>query len=198
MRAIRLTDSVPPELVEENLPDPQPGQTELLIRVYAAGVIRTELGWYPTTHTKTGGKRSHAVPGHEFSGVIADLGAGAEGFEIGQEVYGMNDWYADGATAEYCITQPSYIAPKPAALTHVQAASVPISAMTAWQGLYDRAKLQAGESVLVQGGAGGVGMFAIQLARLRGARVLATASAANLDFVSSWEPNGLSITRREV
>ena len=143
-----------------------------------------ELLWYPTTHSKNGERRSRAVPGHEFSGVIAAVGKDTAGFDVGQEVYGMNDWFADGATAEYCITQPSNIAQKPAGLTHVEAASVPIGALTAWQGLFDRARLQAGERVLVHGGAGAVGLFAIQLARFRGAHVISTASVRNLAFVS--------------
>ena len=134
--------------------------------------------WYPTSHTKTGEKRTAAVPGHEFSGVIAALGADVEGFEVGREVYGMNDWFADGATAEYCLAQPAAVAPKPPRLTHIEAASVPIAALTAWQGLVERARLQPGESVLIHGGAGAVGLFAVQLARLRGAHVIATASAA--------------------
>ncbi len=95
----------------------------------------------------------------------------------------MNDWFADGALAEYCIAQPSGIAPKPTRLTHIEAASVPIGALTAWQGLFDRGKLQADQRVLIHGGAGAVGVFVIQLARLRGARVIATASARNRDFV---------------
>src|SRR5215468_6314954 len=102
---------------------------------------------------------------------------------VGQEVFGLNDWYAQGATAEFCITQPSAIVPKPARLTHVEAASVPISALTAWQGLFDRAHLQAGERVLIHGGAGAVGVLAIQLARRRGAHVLTTASGHDRDFL---------------
>jgi len=171
-------------LVEENVPQPQPGRGELLIRVYAAGVTSKELLWYPTTHKKSGERRSRAIPGHEFSGVVAGVGKDAAGFDVGQEVYGMNDWFSDGATAEYCITQPSSIAQKPTGLTHVEAASVPIGALTAWQGLFDHAKLQAGERVLVHGGAGAVGIFAIQLARFHGAHVVSTASARNLAFVS--------------
>src|SRR6516162_6366856 len=146
MKTIRLYDSEkPPVLVVENVPQPQPRRGELLIRVYAAGVTPTELLWYPITHNKYGEKRSRAVPGHEFSGVIAALGEDTAGFEIGQEVYGMNDWFSDGAMAEYCITQPAIVAPKPPRLTHVEAASVPIGALTAWQALFDRAGLQAGE-----------------------------------------------------
>ena len=123
------------------------------------------------------------MPGHEFSGVIAAVGKQVEGFSAGQDVYGMNDWFADGAMAEYCVTQALSIAAKPVSLTHAEAASVPIGALTAWQGLVERAKVQSGERVLVQGGAGAVGVFAIQLARLRDAYVIATASARNLDFV---------------
>ena len=185
MKTVRLYDSEkPPVLVVENVPQPQPRRGELLIRVYAAGVTPTELLWYPITHNKYGEKRSRAVPGHEFSGVIAALGEDTAGFEIGQEVYGMNDWFSDGAMAEYCITQPASVAPKPPRLTHVEAASVPIGALTAWQALFDRAGLQAGEHILVHGGAGAVGVFAIQLARFRGARVTTTASARNLEFIT--------------
>uniref|UniRef100_Q01YN8 Alcohol dehydrogenase, zinc-binding domain protein n=1 Tax=Solibacter usitatus (strain Ellin6076) TaxID=234267 RepID=Q01YN8_SOLUE len=164
-------------LVEGRAPMPVPGEGELLIRVLAAGITTTELGWYPTTHTKSGETRKGAVPTHEFSGVIAD------GPEKGHPVFGMNDWYAEGALAEYCTAPVASVAAKPQRLTHEEAASVPIGALTAWQGLYDRAKLRAGERVLVHGGSGAVGVFAIQLARLRGAHVIATASARHLDFV---------------
>lgn len=162
---------------------PQPGNGEVLIRVHAAGVTPTELQWYPTTHTKAGEARVGAVPGHEFSGVVAEIGENVPDFAPGQEVYGMNDWFADGATAEFCLTVPSFIAPRPRRLTHAEAASVPIGALTAWQGLFDRAKLQSGERVLIHGGAGAVGVFAIQLARRAGAEVIATGSARNLDFL---------------
>ena len=184
MKALRLSDSAKPTaLVEDNMPQPEPRAGELLVQVFAAGVTSKELLWYPTTHNKNGEPRSRAVPGHEFSGVIAAAGEDTAGFDIGQEVYGMNDWFADGAMAEFCITQPSSIARKPSSLTHVEAASVPIGALTAWQGLFDRARLQAGERVLVHGGAGAVGLFAIQLARIHGAHVTTTASSRNHAFV---------------
>jgi NADPH:quinone reductase-like Zn-dependent oxidoreductase len=184
MRSIRIIhDGNNPSLIEEEIPQPQPGPGQLLIRVYAAGVTPTELLWYPTTHTRTGEQRSHAIPGHEFSGVIAATGKDVTEFKIGDEVYGMNDWFDDGATAEYCLTLPSSIALKPSRASHAEAASVPIGALTAWQGLFDRARLQSGERVFVQGGAGAVGVFAVQLAHNRGARVVATASPRNFDFV---------------
>ena len=186
MKAICLKASAPnPVLVEEDIPQPKAGPGELLVRVRAAGVTPTELLWYPTSHTTTGGPRSDAVPGHEFSGEIAEIGAGVAGLSIGDEIFGMNDWFADGALAEYCITQPQSIAPKPRRLSHSEAASVPIAALTAWQGLFDRAKLQAGERVLVQGGAGAVGTFAVQLAHRHGAHVIATTSMRNLGFVKA-------------
>ena len=186
MRVVRLADSSAKEaLVQADAPEPRPGRGELLIRVHAAGVTPTELLWYPTSHTKAGERRTGAVPGHEFSGVIAGVGEDAGGLGVGREVFGMNDWFSDGATAEYCVAPHSAVTLKPRCLSHVEAASVPISALTAWQGLFDRAKLQPGERVLVHGGAGAVGIFAVQLARRHGARVTATASARDFDFVVS-------------
>ncbi len=185
MRVFRVTGSgQPAPLIPDTAPEPMPGRGELSIRVHAAGVIVTELSWDPTSHTKTGGPRIGAVPSHEFSGVVAATGDDAGSFAAGDEVYGMNDWYSDGALAEYCIAPSSAVAPKPHSLSHVEAASVPISALTAWQGLLDHAKLLPGERVLVHGGAGAVGMFIVQLAKLHGAHVIATASARNRDFVT--------------
>jgi NADPH:quinone reductase-like Zn-dependent oxidoreductase len=184
MKAMRVNNSTPgPALAGSELPRPQPGEGELLISVRAAGVTPTELSWYPTTHTKEGTPRKGAVPGHEFSGVIAALGRNANGFEVGQEIYGLNDWFADGATAEVCLTTPQSIAGKPASLTHEAAATVPIGALTAWQGLLERAKIKPGERVLIHGASGAVGIFAVQLAHRHGAYVIGTASSANLEFV---------------
>ena len=184
MKAMRMNDAQPgPLLIAATLTQPQPGDGELLIRVRAAGVTPTELLWYPTSHTKTGEVRTGAVPGHEFSGVIAALGNGTKGFNVGDEIYGMNDWFADGATAEFCLTQPQNIALKPKALTHELAATVPISALTAWQGLLERAKIRSGERVLIHGAADAVGLFAVQLSHLHGAYVITTAAARDTEFV---------------
>lgn len=185
MKAMQVNPTVQgPVLIAAELPQPRPGEGELLIRVCAAGVTPTELRWYPTVQTKEGTPRIGAVPGHEFSGVIAGLGNNTRGFQIGQEVYGLNDWFADGATAEFCLTKPESIAGKPVTLNHQAAATVPIGALTAWQGLLERAKIQPGERVLVHGAAGSVGLFAVQLARLHGAHVIATASSPNLKLVA--------------
>ncbi|MGA7190226.1 MAG: NADP-dependent oxidoreductase [Candidatus Acidiferrales bacterium] len=172
-----------PLLIESMLPQPHAGEGELLICVCAAGVTPTELLWSPTTHTKQGKQRTRAVPAPEFSGVIAEVERGAGGFDVGDEIYGMNDWFADGAAAEFCLTQPRNIAPKPKSLTHELAATVPIGALTAWQGLFNRAKMLSGERVLIHGAAGAVGLFVVQLAHLRGAYVIATASARDAEFV---------------
>jgi NADPH:quinone reductase-like Zn-dependent oxidoreductase len=174
-----------PVLIATELPQPEPGEGELLIRVCAVGVTPPELNWYPTTHAKDGAPRKGAVPGHEFSGVIAALGKNTKGFEAGQCIYGMSDWFVDGAIAEFCVTQPQSIAPKPITLTHEAAATVPIAALTAWQGLFERARMQPGERVLVQGGTGAVGLFAVQLAHQHGAYVIATASQKNLQLATA-------------
>lgn len=171
------------------IPSPKPGETDILIRVHAAGIIPTELEWDPTIHTKTGAKRFNAIPSHEFSGVIKAKGDAVSDFNVGQAVYGVNDWYADGALAEFCLTQPSSIAPKPSTLTDDQAATVPISALTAWQALFDHAKLQPKERVLIHGGSGGVGIFAVQLAHRHGAYVISTTSTKNLSLVKQLGAN---------
>ena len=186
MRVLRLVSSAPkPLLIEEEMPRPEPRPGEVVVRVHAAGVTPTELVWHTTSHTRDGGPRKAAVLSHEFSGEIAECGEGAGDFAVGQEICGMNDWFAEGALAEYCVTRPEWIANKPPALSHEEAAAVPISALTAWQGLFQRGRLQPGERVLIHGGAGAVGMFAVQLAHLHGAQVIATVSALDVPFAKS-------------
>jgi NADPH:quinone reductase-like Zn-dependent oxidoreductase len=171
-------------LVYEDAPDPRPAAGEMLIRVHAAGVTPTELQWRPTSTTPSGAPRPLPLTlGHELSGEVAALGDGAHGFRVGDAVYGFNDWFADGACAEYCVARATDVARKPVALDHVQASVVPISALTAWQGLFDRARLAAGQRVLIHGGAGAVGLFAVQLAHWRRAHVVTTVSAHNAAFV---------------
>jgi NADPH:quinone reductase-like Zn-dependent oxidoreductase len=113
----------------------------------------------------------------------SSIGQNVRDFKVGDEVYGMNDWFAEGATAEFCITLPQNVALKPATLSHEAAASAPIAALTAWQGLIDRAKLEPGERVLIHGGAGAVGLYAVQLAHIFGARVITTVSGRDIDLV---------------
>jgi NADPH:quinone reductase-like Zn-dependent oxidoreductase len=187
MKAIRLHQVGGSEsLLYEEAPKPSPKDNQVLVQVYATAITPTEFSWYPTFHTPDGGTRLFPIIlGHEFSGVVNAIGPACTGVQVGDPVYGLSDWFIDGAQAEYCLTVPANIAPKPASLDHTQAAAVPISALTAWQALIDRAQLSEGQRVLVHGAAGGVGSFAVQLARHKGAHVIATASAANADFVTT-------------
>jgi len=187
MRAIRLHQVGGSEsLLYEDAPKPSPKDNEVLVRVYATAITPTEFAWYPTFHTPDGATRQFPIIlGHEFSGVIDAIGPACMGVQVGDPVYGLSDWFIEGAQADYCLTVPANIAPKPASLDHTQAAVVPISALTAWQGLIDRAQLSEGQRVLVHGAAGGVGSFAVQVARHKKAHVIATASKANADFVAA-------------
>lgn len=172
------------------LPEPKAGPGEVLVKVHAAAVTPTEFQWFPTFKTQNGDPRPYPIVlSHEFSGVIASLGTGVREFEIGDAVYGMNDWFKNGALADFCVAPATNVALKPSTLEHAQAATVPISALTAWQGLFDHGRLQSGQRVLIQGASGGVGVFAVQLAHWRGAEVIATASAHNLDFVRELGAN---------
>lgn len=184
MKAIYLNQKAGPEaLILGDLPQPQPRADEILVRVHATAITPTELQWYPTFNLAGGGPRPFPVVlSHEFSGVAESVGSGVAGFKPGDAVYGLNDWFSNGAQAEYLVTPASMLALKPRLLSHAQSAVVPISALTAWQALFERARLQYGQRILIHGGAGGVGMFAVQLARWRGAYVITTASAGNLPF----------------
>jgi len=185
MKANRLHDRGGPEaFAYEEAPQPRPGEGEVLVRVHAAAVTPTELVWVPTWTTQTGEpRRFPIILGHEFSGEVAAVGDGVTDVAVGNPVYGLNDWFGDGALAEYCVARAAEVAPKPRSVDHLAAAVTPISALTAWQGLLERARLAAGDRVLVHGAAGGVGVFAVQLARWRGATVTGTASAHNAAFV---------------
>jgi NADPH:quinone reductase-like Zn-dependent oxidoreductase len=185
MKAVRLhSHARPAAFVYEEAPRPQPGEGEVQVRVHAAAVTPTELDWLPTTKTQNGEPRPlPMILGHEFSGEISAVGAGVGDLREGDAVYGMNDWFRDGAQAEYCVARSVEVAAKPRSVDHVVAAATPISVLTAWQGLIDRAHISSGQTVLIQGAAGAVGLFAVQLARRLGARVVGTCSTANVEFV---------------
>jgi NADPH:quinone reductase-like Zn-dependent oxidoreductase len=158
MKAVRLHVRGGPEsLVFEDAPNPIPGAGEVLVRVFAAAVTPTELLWVPTWTTWTGEPRPlPIIPGHEFAGDMAALGVDVAGVEVGDAVYGMNDWFGDGAQAEYCLAPVTAISKKPSSVDYIQAAAMPISALTAWQGLIERGRLARGQHVLIQGAAGAV------------------------------------------
>jgi len=176
--------SDPSQLVYEDAPIPTLGPAEVLVHVHASGVSPGELDWGGTWLHHDGTPRTPPIiPGHEVSGVVDAVGADAEGIAVGDEVFGYIDSRRDGADAEYVAVRTDELAPKPPTLTHAEAASVPLSALTAWQALFDQGGLAPGQRVLVHGGAGGVGSFAVQLARWRGAHVTATASGRDADLV---------------
>jgi NADPH:quinone reductase-like Zn-dependent oxidoreductase len=185
MKAIYLENKAGAEsLVSGQIPRPSPKAGEVLVKVHATAVTPTEFQWFPTFNRQSGEPRPFPIVlSHEFSGTVESLGPDVNDVEVGAAVYGLNDWFANGAQAEYCVAPAKALAPKPRSLDHVHAAVVPISALTAWQGLFTRADLQKRQRVLVHGAAGSVGVFAVQLARWRGAYVVATASSSNLDFV---------------
>jgi NADPH:quinone reductase-like Zn-dependent oxidoreductase len=186
MRAVRLYGTPGNQrVVLEEVPRPQIGASEVLVRVRATAVTPGELEWHPTLHTQKGDPRSQAILSHEFSGVIEEIAPDVGGLAEGDAVYGLNNWFKEGAAAEYCVTTPSEIAPKPQTIDHLQTAVTPISGLTAWQALFDHGKLEAGQKVLIHGGAGGVGTFAIQLAALKDALVITTVSDSNAEFVRS-------------
>ena len=174
----------PSRLVVEDVPLPTLGPGDVLVRVHASGVSPGELDWNGTWLHDDGTRRTPPiVPGHEVSGVVETVGPGAAGVKVGDEVFGVIDFQRDGADAEFVAVRADELVPKPAAATHAEAAAVPLSALTAWQALFDQGDLTSDQRVLIHGGAGGVGSFAVQLARWRGARVAATSSARDADFV---------------
>jgi NADPH:quinone reductase-like Zn-dependent oxidoreductase len=190
MKAIRIHGRGGPErLVYEDVPQPHPGQGEVLVRVSATGVIATELRWDETYQNAAGELRVLPIPGRDLSGVVEEVGPGITTLTKDTQVYAMLGYGRDGAEAEYTIALPNELAPKPRTLDHVQAAAVPLTALTAWQALFDRAKLGAGQTLLIHGASGGVGVFAVQLAHWAGAHVIATASARNRDFLHELGAN---------
>jgi NADPH:quinone reductase-like Zn-dependent oxidoreductase len=169
MRAVVLRAAGGPEqLVYGEVPAPAPDRGEALVRVHAAALTREELEW-PVD-------RLPAIPSYELSGVVAALGPGVEGVTVGDEVFAMTAFDHDGVAADYVAIPTELLAPKPRALTHAEAAAVPLAALSAWQGLFDHGRLAQGERVLIHGATGGVGKFATPLASRQGAHVIATAS----------------------
>ncbi|QJS09210.1 NADP-dependent oxidoreductase [Streptomyces argyrophyllae] len=157
-----------------DLPYPHAAENDVIVRVHAAGFTPGELDWPATWTDRAGRDRTPSVPGHELSGVVVELGYGTTGLSVGQRVFGLADWARDGTLAEYTAVEARNLAPLPAGIDHTLAAALPISGLTAWQGLFDHGRLTTGQTVLIHGAAGGVGSIAVQLAREAGARVIGT------------------------
>jgi NADPH:quinone reductase-like Zn-dependent oxidoreductase len=161
------------------LPYPEAVENDVIVRVHAAGFTRGELEWPGTWSDRSGRDRTPSVPGHDLAGVVVELGYGTTGLTIGQRVLGVTDWRRNGTLAEYVAVEARNLAPLPESLDHIVAAALPISGLTAWQGLFDHGRLEGGQTVLIHGAAGAVGSIAVQLARQSGARVIATGRAAD-------------------
>lgn len=184
MMALRAhTRGGPEQLVYEQAPAPVPGPGEALVAVRAAAITFAELTWDQTWTTGDGRDRTPVIPAHEVAGTVAGLGAGAAGIAVGDEVYGLIDFNRNGAAAQYVTIPAADLAAAPRSVPTAEAATLPLAALTAWQALADHAVLQPGEKVLVLGGAGGVGVYAVQLAAGMGGRVTATGSNADAEFV---------------
>ncbi|MEU0495450.1 NADP-dependent oxidoreductase [Mycobacterium sp. NPDC006124] len=169
------------ELAER--PHPHAAENDVVVRVHAAGFTPGELDWPATWTDRAGRDRTPSVPGHEVAGVVAELGFGTTGLEVGQRVFGITDWCRDGTLAEYVAVEARNLVPLSDQVDFVTAAAMPVSGLTAWQGLFTHGRLEAGQTVLVHGAAGGVGSVAVQLAREAGARVVGTGRAAHRDAV---------------
>ena len=188
MKAIVVTDQAAGTagmtLVER--PEPPAAINDVVVEVHASGFVGTELAWPSTWTDRLDGDRTPTIPGHELAGVVTALGYGTTGLSVGQRVFGLTDWHRDGTLAEYVAVEARNLAPLPGDVDFTVGASLPISGLTAWQGLFRHGRLQAGQHVLVHGAAGAVGTMVTQLAREFGAYVVGTGRAADrektLDF----------------
>ena len=186
MKAVRIHEYGGPEVLKyEDAPKPQPGPGEVLIRVYATSVNPVDWKVRQGYLREMMKYKMPFIPGWDVSGVVETAGTGATRLKPGDEVYSRPDLSRDGTYAEYVVVRESEVALKPKSIDHLTAAAIPLAALTAWQALYDAAKLSAGQKLLIHGAAGGVGTFAVQLAKLRGAHIIATASKKNHDYLRS-------------
>src|SRR5437762_9646997 len=190
MKAIVVTDQAAGtagmKLVER--PEPQGASLaslsganygDVVVQVHASGFTGNELSWPSTWIDRLGRDRTPSIPGHELAGVVTALSYGTTGLSVGQRVFGLTDWTRDGTLAEYVVVEARNLAPLPGDVDFTVGASVAMTGLTAWQGLFDHGRLQAGQSVLVHGAAGAVGSMATQLAREYGAYVIGTGRAAH-------------------
>jgi NADPH:quinone reductase-like Zn-dependent oxidoreductase len=188
MKAIVVTDraagTAGMTLVER--PEPRAAISDVVVEVHASGFVPTELTWPSTWTDRLDRDRTPSIPGHELAGVVTALGYGTTGLSVGQRVFGLTDWTRDGTLAEFVAVEARNLAPLPGDVDFTVGASLPISGLTAWQGLFEHGRLQAGQSVLVHGAAGAVGALVTQLAREAGGYVIGTGRAADsqtvLDF----------------
>jgi NADPH:quinone reductase-like Zn-dependent oxidoreductase len=181
MKAIVVTDQAAGTagMTLVDRPEPQAAINDVVVQVHASGFVNTELGWPSTWTDRRERDRTPTIPGHELAGVVTALGYGTTGLSVGQRVFGLTDWYRDGTMAEYAAVEARNLAPLPGDVDFTVGASLPISGLTAWQGLIVHGRLQAGQRVIAHGAAGAVGSMVTQLAREFGAFVIGTGRAAD-------------------
>jgi NADPH:quinone reductase-like Zn-dependent oxidoreductase len=188
MKAIVVTDRAAGTagMTLTERPEPSAAINDVVVQIRASGFVSTELEWPSTWTDRPGRDRTPSIPGHELAGIVTALGYGTTGLSVGQRVFGLADWYRDGTLAEYVAIEARNLAPLPGDVDFTVGASLPISGLTAWQGLFQHGRLQAGQSVLAHGAAGAVGTMVTQLARDVGAYVIGTGRASDrekaLDF----------------
>ncbi|GAA5169602.1 NADP-dependent oxidoreductase [Pseudonocardia eucalypti] len=188
MKAIVVTDEAEGTagMTLAERPEPVAAGNDVVVEVHASGFTPGELTWPGTWTDRLGRDRTPSIPGHELAGVVSALGYGTAGLSVGQRVFGLTDWTRDGTLAEYAAVEARNLAPLPGDVEFTVGASLPISGLTAWQGLFVHGRVQVGQSVLVHGAAGGVGSMVTQLAREAGAYIIGTGRAADrpaaLDF----------------
>jgi NADPH:quinone reductase-like Zn-dependent oxidoreductase len=184
MKAIVIHEYGGPEVLKyEDVPRPAPKEDQILVRVIAAGVNPVDALIRSGKYAKFFGTKLPLIPGYDIAGIVEKIGADITKFKTGDPVYAYIGLEEGGGYAEYAVVREVETAAKRKSLAYESAAAVPVAALTAWQALIDTAKLSAGQTVLIHGGSGGVGIFAIQIAKTRGAHVIATASSANQDFL---------------
>lgn len=166
-----------------DMPYPHAAENDVIVAVHAAAFTPGELDWPGTWTDRAGRDRAPSIPGHEVSGVVAELGFGTTGLSVGQRVYGLTDWCRNGTLAEYVAVEARNLAPLSATIDHATAAALPISGLTAWQALFTHGRLTPGETALIHGAAGGVGSIAVQLAKEAGVHVIGTGRTDDRDYV---------------
>src|SRR4051812_12535792 len=181
MKAILVTDQAAGTagLALTERPEPTAAINDVVVQVHASGWVPTELEWPSTWTDRRGLDRAPSIPGHEMAGVVSALGYGTTGLSVGQRVFGITDWHRDGTLAEYVAVESRNLAPLPGDVDFTMGASLPISGLTAWQGLFEHGRLRAGQTVLAHGAAGAVGSMVTQLACEFGAYVIGTGRAAD-------------------
>ncbi|HEX6527215.1 MAG TPA: NADP-dependent oxidoreductase [Streptosporangiaceae bacterium] len=187
MHALRVHDQQDKDIRYEQAPDPSPGTGDVLVEVRAATFTPTELDWPSTWVDRSGRDRTPVIPGHEVSGIVTACGYGTTGLAPGDEVYGITDWYRDGAAADYVAAEARNLAHKPASVTHPEAAALSLAGLTAWQALFVHGDLKPGQTVVITGASGGVGTLAVQLARDSDARVAAVAHGWARDLLDGLD-----------